>query len=267
MSGTRLTGLSVAITRPRQQAGDLRAMVESEGGRAILFPTIEIRPPADWSACDRAIDALAPVHGIIFTSANGAAGFLDRVAARGIEPSSLKSKRLYAVGEATALVLAGRGLGAATMPERFTGADLAKAVGSDDLAGRAFLFPTGNLTPPGLAEGLQKLGATVETLIVYTTAAPAAEQVDEFYGMVRDGKVSWITFTSPSTVHNFARIFTGGRAGTVRTMSRIAVIGPTTAHAAEEAGFRPDAVAARSTARDLVEAICVIAASGRTRRP
>jgi uroporphyrinogen-III synthase len=109
------------------------------------------------------------------------------------------------------------------------------------------------------------MGASVETVVVYTTAAPSHDDVDAFYSMVRDGKVSWITFTSPSTVANFAKIFTGGRAGTVRTMCRIAVIGPTTAHAAEEAGFRPDAVAQKSTAKDLVEAICALVVARRPR--
>jgi uroporphyrinogen-III synthase len=138
-------------------------------------------------------------------------------------------------------------------------------LGGTGMAGRKFLFPTGDLTPPALADGLHKMGASVETVVVYTTAAPAHDDVDAFYAMVRDGKVSWITFTSPSAVANFAKIFTGGRAGTVRTMSRIAAIGPTTAHAAEEAGFRPDAVAQKPAAKELVEAICVLVAARRTR--
>jgi uroporphyrinogen III methyltransferase/synthase len=261
----RLIGVSVAITRPPQQAAEMRELVEAEGGRAILFPTIEILPPADWSPCDAAIARLGAVDGIIFTSANGATNFLDRAAARGVEPASLGGKRVFAVGEATAKAVAGYGLGAAAVPEQFTSADLAKTIGATDLKGRTFLFPTGDLTPPAFAGSLGRLGASVETVVVYTTATPAQDNVDAFYAMVRDGKVSWITFTSPSAVNNFAKVFTGGRAGTVRTMSRIAVIGPTTAHAAEEAGFRPDAVASRSTAKELVEAICVLASARRPR--
>jgi uroporphyrinogen III methyltransferase/synthase len=261
----RLTGVSVAVTRPPHQAGELRDLVEAEGGRAILFPTIEILPPADWSGADRAIDALDGFNGVIFTSPNGVAHFIDRAAGRGKAPASLRAKSTYAVGEATAKALAGCGVAVTAMPERFTSADLVTMLGAADLSGKTFLFPAGNLTPPALAEGLRKMGAAVETIAVYTTAAPAHDDVDAFFAMVRDGKVSWITFTSPSAVANFAKIFTGGRAGTVRTMSRIAVIGPTTAHAAEEAGFRPDAVAQKSTVEGLVEAIAVLVAARRTR--
>jgi uroporphyrinogen-III synthase len=261
----RLTGVSVAVTRPPHQAGELRDLVEAEGGRAILFPTIEILPPADWSAADRAIDGLDAFNGVIFTSPNGVSHFIERAAGRGKAPASLRAKSTYAVGEATAKALADCGVSVTAMPERFTSADLVKLLGGSVLEGKSFLFPAGNLTPPALADGLRKMGAAVETVDVYTTAAPPHDDVDNFFAMVRDGKVSWITFTSPSAVGNFAKIFTGGRAGTIRTMSRIAVIGPTTAHAAEEAGFRPDAVAQKSTAGGLVEAIAVLVAARRTR--
>jgi uroporphyrinogen III methyltransferase/synthase len=260
----RLTGISVAITRPPHQAGELRDLVEAEGGRPILFPTIEILPPAEWAGCDAAIDGLDGFDGVIFTSPNGVSNFIDRAVARGKAAARLCAKEIFAVGEATAKALSARGVAVTAMPERFTSADLAKTIGGGGIEGRRFLFPAGSLTPPAMADSLGRMGASVDTVVVYTTAAPAHDDVDAFYSMVRDGKVSWITFTSPSTVDNFAKIFTGGRAGTVRTMSRIAVIGPTTAHAAEEAGFRPDAVAQKSTAAGLVEAICVLVA---TRRP
>ena len=257
---TRLSGVSVAITRPPHQAAELSRLVEDEGGRPILFPTIDIQPPGDWDACDRATDGLHMIDGLLFTSPNGVTGFLDRLSSRAIDPSTLRGKRVCAVGETTARTLDGRGLRVTMMPERFTAADLAKALGTEDLKGLAFLFPTGNLTSPALAESVRLLGATVDTLVVYRTVAPAQDNVDEFYRQVRDGRVGWITFTSPSTVNNFAQLFTGARAGTIRTMTRIAVIGPTTGRAAEEAGFPPRAVAARSSAKDLVEAICAIVA-------
>lgn len=38
-----LHGLSVLITRPKHQAETLLRLVESHGGRGVLFPTLEIR--------------------------------------------------------------------------------------------------------------------------------------------------------------------------------------------------------------------------------
>ncbi len=89
------------------------------------------------------------VDGLLFTSPNGVTGFLDRAASRGTGPSALRGKRIYAVGEATAKAVGGYGLTVTAMPERFTAAELAKAVSADDLKGLAFLFPTGSLTSVG----------------------------------------------------------------------------------------------------------------------
>ena len=94
----RLEGISVVITRAPHQAGDLKDLVERNGGRAVLFPTIDIRPPDDYSGCDRAVDGLYMYDGLIFSSPNGVRGFLDRAKARGVEPATLAAKRVYAVG-------------------------------------------------------------------------------------------------------------------------------------------------------------------------
>jgi len=254
----RLEGISVVITRAPHQAGDLKDLVERNGGRAVLFPTIDIRPPDDYSGCDRAVDGLYMYDGLIFSSPNGVRGFLDRAKARGVEPATLAAKRVYAVGEATAETLAGYGVGVTAMPERFTGADLARTIRSDDLKGLAFIFPTGNLTSTGLADTVRQLGGSVDTVVVYTTSPPSAADKEAFLDEVGEGRVDVVTFTSPSTVKNFADLFTPAEAAAIREKVHIAVIGPTTARAAETAGFPPDIEAERSTAADLVEAICRI---------
>jgi len=252
----RLEGISVVITRARHQAGELRGLVEREGGRAILFPVIEIQPPDDFEACDRAIAGLYMYDGLLFSSPNGVAGFMDRLKHSGTDASSLRGKRIYAVGEVTAGQLAGHGVKVTLMPERFTGADLARAIRSEDLKGLAFLFPTGNLTSTALADTVRQLGGSVDTVMVYKTARPAGADTEGFLREVREGRVDVVTFTSPSTVNNFAALFTEDEATAVRDRVHVAVIGPTTARAAEAAGFPPDILAERSTAGDLVEAIC-----------
>ncbi len=259
----RLAGITVAVTRPLHQAGELQRLIELEGGRAMLFPTIEILPPEDWTACDDAIDRLAEFDGVLFTSPNGATRFLERAASRGAGPASLLGKKIFAVGDATAAALAALGIGATVAPGQSTAASMSKAIGAEKISGASFLFPTGDLTSPALADSLRLLGAAVSTVIVYRTCPAAAQNVDAFFGAVRDGQVDWITFTSPSTVHNFIRLFGGQRTGVIRATTRIAVIGPTTAQAAEEAGLPPLATASRAGAGELVEAICAAVAGRR----
>lgn len=262
----RLAGITVAVTRARHQADDLRALIEAEGGTALLFPTIEIVPPEDWSAVDRAIDALPATGGVIFTSPNAVSGLLDRMTERGAGGDQLKGKKVYAVGEATASALSARGVRVTAMPERFSGADLAKMVGGAGVSGTSFLFPSGNLAPDAVPGALRALGATVDAVVVYVTRPPLPDDVDRFFAQVRDGRVDWITFTSPSTVNNFAKLFPAGRAGIIRSMTRIAAIGPTTATAAADAGYPAGVVAARAGAKELVEAICERVAQTRKRR-
>jgi len=251
-----LGGISVAITRAAHQAEELKRLVETSGGRAVLFPTIEIRPPDDWTGCDRGIDALYMYDGLLFSSPNGVTGFLDRARERGADPSGLKGKRIYAVGETTAAALARYGLDVTAMPERFTAADLARTIRAGDLKDLAFLFPTGNLTSSTLAGTVRQLGGSAESVMVYKTCPPGAPKAKEFLAEVLEGRVDVITFTSPSTVNNFAGLFSAGDAAAIREKVRIAVIGPTTARAAEAAGYPPDIVSEQSTAGALVEAIC-----------
>ena len=59
-----LAGLSVVVTRAREQAGDLVAKLEALGAEVIEFPTIEIRPAEDYRPLDAALgEPLAPTTG------------------------------------------------------------------------------------------------------------------------------------------------------------------------------------------------------------
>ena len=148
----RLHGKTVVITRAPNQAGELRDLLEKEGARVLLFPTIQILPPTDWSGCDRAIGSIYMYDGLLFSSANGVAGFMERVKSLGVGIEELKKKKIFIVGEATGKAVASYGLAVTAMPARFTAADLAKTIEQEDLRGSAFLFPTGNLTSTSLAD-------------------------------------------------------------------------------------------------------------------
>src|SRR5207302_532772 len=76
-----LFGVTVLITRPRDQAKELSDLLGAYGAGVLEFPTIAIVPPRDWASLDRAIAALSKYHWIIFTSVNGVRFFLERLAA------------------------------------------------------------------------------------------------------------------------------------------------------------------------------------------
>ncbi len=73
------------------------------------------------------------------------------------------------------------------------------------------------------------------------------------------------TFTSPSTVRNFCALFDSGELEVLLQHTKVAVIGPVTAKAAEEESLRVDIVAESSTVESLVDTIVrVLASPGRT---
>jgi uroporphyrinogen III methyltransferase/synthase len=73
-----LAGVSVVVTRARDQARDLVAKLEALGAEVIEFPTIEIRPADDYRQLDAALTDLRSYDWLIFTSANGVRFFAER---------------------------------------------------------------------------------------------------------------------------------------------------------------------------------------------
>src|SRR5258708_16343816 len=71
--------------------------LEELGAEVLPLPVIEIRPPLDPGPLDRAIARLETYDWIIFTSANGVQGFLDRLDASGRDLRSLQKKDLRAL--------------------------------------------------------------------------------------------------------------------------------------------------------------------------
>ncbi|MBI1803857.1 MAG: uroporphyrinogen-III synthase [Ignavibacteriae bacterium] len=250
-----LQGKTVLITRAADQADSFAHLVEERGGIPIVFPTIEIVPAESWENADRAIDGLYMYDGLIFTSINGVRHFFLRLSGREVPLDGLKQKKMFVVGEKTREAVENHGLTVTTMPEKFTAADLAKTIEHEDLHDRAFLFPCGSLTPDTLADNLKLLGASVDPIIVYQTKKPSREDIFRIRTMLFNDEINAVTFTSPSTFKNFAALFSKIDLRKLQDHTRIAVIGPVTAHAVNESGLEVDITAEKSTIESLVDAI------------
>ncbi len=76
-----LSGQTVLVTRPREQAVELRALLEERGADVLVQPSIEILPPENWDAVDDALRSLADgaFDRILFSSSNGVRFFLERL--------------------------------------------------------------------------------------------------------------------------------------------------------------------------------------------
>lgn len=227
MSG--LTGRTVLVTRPREQAGPLCTHLRERGALPVVFPTIAIRA-ADSAELDAELRGLERFDWLVFTSVNGVRFFADRLAVvrpLGVPPTV----RVAAVGSATAGALADRGIPVHAVPEEFAGAALPAAMG--ELAGRTVLLTRSDIGREETLAALRAAGAAVTGLTVYHTI-PATPEPDAVRALAAG--VDAATFTSPSAVRNLVALL-GDDAHRVLGHAAIACLGETTAAAAHALGF------------------------------
>jgi uroporphyrinogen-III synthase len=246
---TMLSSKRILVTRPKAQAEGLVELLAAAGAIPGVFPTIEIAPPEDTSRLDRAIERLAGTAWVIFTSVNGVAAFWERARALGKEDAVRESIRASAIGPATAEALAAHGVTAAFVPGEYVAEAILPGLG--DVSGKRILLPRAEIARKALFDALVKAGAMPEEIAVYRTL-PGRPDAAAWAELERG--VDAVTFTSSSTVRNFAAL-AGERAGTLLGKAAIACIGPITAGTARECGWRVDVVAEEYTMEGLVKAL------------
>ena len=244
-----LVGRTLVVTRSVSQAGGLVEALETLGARVVRQPAIRVEPPADQGALLRAVLSASRYDWVIFTSANGVEFFKKAAEELGVEvEGALAPTRLCCVGPATASAVEALGLTVEVVPGTHRSEAVVDALSArSPLRGQRILIPTAAEARPVLRAGLQELGAEVENVIAYRTVA--VEEADPDVLEEISSGVDLVTFTSPSTVHSFHRLMGG------EVVADAAVIGPVTAAAARELGYRVVVDADPFTIPGLVEAI------------
>lgn len=249
-----LAGKRIVVTRAGAQAYGLVERIAQAGGEVIELPTIEIRPPESFAALDAAVKDIERYDWLIFTSVNSVAPFLERLRIGGKAVESIRSLQVGAIGPETAKRLASAGITASLVPERYQAEGILDAVKPGAVRGRRILIPRAAEAREILPETLRAWGATVDVVVAYRTELPDVDTAPLAEILRRRG-IDVITFTSSSTVKNFVRLFGGGNLAEIAGGSVIACIGPITAGAVEQAGGRPEIVAAEYTINGLTRAI------------
>jgi uroporphyrinogen III methyltransferase/synthase len=255
-----LAGRTVVITRARAQAGEFAAQLEAYGARVVSCPTIEIVEPESFAPLDDAIQNLYGYDWLIFTSVNGVDFFLRRFNQLGHEVSELDECKVCAIGEATAERLREASIHVDLVPEEFKAEGVFYALerfcgGAEALGGQNFLIPRAAQARDFLPRALEGAGARVDVVPVYRTVAPRDTQKRRVEALLAGGGVDCITFTSSSTVRNFAELFDTGDLSHILKGVSIACIGDITASTAAEFGLRTHIQPAEFTTEALARAI------------
>lgn len=241
-AGKPLSGRTVVVTRPREQAAELVRALERRGAATIEAPAIEI-VPARGGALTRSLGEL--VDGrfawITLTSPRTIA-----VLAEHLRPSDVRAK-VAAIGDGTREAFrrwARRDPD--LVPKTFTTEGLARAFPRG--VGRV-LCARADVAPEGLEEALAEKGWTPTRVNAYRTRMPRSLPADA-RSALREGRVDAVTFTSASTVRGFVRAM-----GVVKGAPKVVCIGPVTAREARTRGLTVHAVANPHTVGGLVEAV------------
>jgi len=249
-----LFGKRVLVTRAPEQAGVLSQALAEAGAEPIELSAIEIVPRVDRKALRQALDRLdaAEYDWLVFSSANGVDIFFDELRRHGKDARALGRARVCAIGPATAMQLAHHGVHADLVPERFLAEGVVEALSERGIMGQRVLWPRARGARRALVAGLERLGATVDELPLYSAAVP--KEIDAgAMARLRAGEVDIVTFASPSAVRNLLKMLDGDRSLLEKPL--IACIGPVTAAAARRAGLRVDVEAPEHTIDGLMEAL------------
>jgi uroporphyrinogen III methyltransferase/synthase len=249
-----LFGKKILVTRAREQASDLSERVRDLGGIPIEFPTIEVIPPESWADADHCAAQMAVYDWVIFTSANGVKFFLERIFALGRDIRDLKGPRICAIGPKTAEALDALKVKVDLVPSEYRAESIFEGLKKEDLKGKRLLIPRAKLSRDVLPQELRKTGASVDVVEVYQTIRPAGN-AEEVKRLLRNKSISAITFTSSSTVRNFADLVGINEVRDLMGGVAIASIGPITAERARTLGIKTTVMPEEFTIPALVEAL------------
>jgi uroporphyrinogen III methyltransferase / synthase len=242
-----LAGRTVVVTRARAQASGLAERLRALGAAVVELPAIRIEPRINTEEVQAAVANLHAYALVCLTSANGVALLFEAMAAQGRDARALAAAAVAAIGPGTAAALRERGVIADVVPARSVAEALVEALERVPVAGKPALVARAAEARDVLPDALRARGADVDVVALYETVAeePEPEAIEAALN------ADYLTFTSSSTVRNFAATLGERRLARARVVS----IGPITSEAAREAGLDVAVEAERSDMDGLIDAV------------
>lgn len=246
MSKQSLSGAHIVVTRPEVDCVLLLKRIKELGGHPTCIPMVRIVPESP--------QRLAPVRQnlsqfgwIAVTSRNSARCLLQDA----VVPK--KPPQVAALGPATAAAVVSCGWPVDLVAEGKGSIALAQAMLQQaDIRSAPVLFPGSSKALPHLPDTLREQGVQVERVVVYRTESADAQQGQRLVQQLADPE-SICLFASPSAAKNAHQALQEQWQRFCLTTT--VAIGPTTAKAMDEVGFKRVIVAERPDDAHLVVAL------------
>jgi uroporphyrinogen III methyltransferase/synthase len=259
-----LAGRTIVVTRPQDRANEMANAIVALGGEPMICPMVEVRPLPIRKENPGLLDNLQRFEWLIFTSANAVEAFhgLLKENRTASLPASL---RIITVGKKTADAVREMGwcveaIGEQTSAEGVVATLLQRGVGRST----SILFPRALEGREIIPQELAKIGANIVVLPVYQTVPVIPKDFDELRARLRERTIDAITFTSPSAVKQYFRLFPV-KEWPVSHEICLAAIGQTTAAAIIEHGLRVNVIPETASAVEMVEGIAEYFKVGETK--
>ena len=249
-----LSAKRIVVTRAREQASSMVAMLADLGADVLECPTIKVVPPISWTDLDAAIADLPAYDWLIFTSVNGVKYFFDRLFENNRDVRALHHIKTACIGPETARRLSEFGIKTDILPKSYVAESVVEAFAPENVKNKKILIPRAETARPVLPAELKKMGAAVDEIAVYRTQPVLDNQALLISGL-EENEIDMVTFTSSSTVTNFKSLLPADRINDLMAGVSVACIGPVTAETAKDLGFNVDIVAEKFTIPGLCEAI------------
>ena len=247
MSEAALRGRTIAITRSGDDAAEFVRLASRGGAAPLPLPTIELvaRDGDPGAMAARFLDRVKkddPDY-TVFMSSKAAALLLGAGKEGGELWRAVANTAVVAVGPKTRAALEGRGIRVAHSPEkRYSSVGVGELFTMLHAAGKKAVIPRSGASTPFLRQLLEKIGLEVSEIHLYDVRASSAGagQWGRFAGLLREGGVDAVIFTSASSARAFFEIMGRGRGrGEVLSMlggTLPVAIGPFTAAELEGLG-------------------------------
>ena len=237
-----LHGKTVVVTRARSQSAEITSELEALGAAVIHCPAIEVVPPGSWAPLDASIERISDYDWIVFTSANGVDFFFRRLREKQTHVVNELGCVICAIGPGTARALEDVGAVAQIVASDSRAEGVLEAIidhlGSGELIrGLCFLIPRAKVARDALPDRLRALGAKVDAVETYQTIRPDTDR-ESIVRLFKETSIDAITFTSSSTVSNFAELVGSQNLSVLLANTLVACIGPVSAKTAAMHGLK-----------------------------
>lgn len=199
MNSVPLAGRTVLVTRPLPQAENLAKLIEAAGGKAILFPVLEILDATDTVTINSMIDRLDEFDIAIFISPNAVNKAMNLIRARRDLPAGLK---MAAVGRGSGRELKRYGILEIIAPAtQFDSEHLLALPEMQQVSGKRIIIFRGEGGRELLGDTLVARGAHVEYAECYRRQKPSADAAGLLRSWAR-GEVHAVSVTSTESLRN-----------------------------------------------------------------